>query len=224
MNPTQSRILPFIILAVFLILTAFATEYVWETSQLTDRAAFDNATQATRDAIQYRVDAYTDILTSASGLFVADDNVERQEFRAFVGHLNLPQRYPGVLGLGLALRIPNDLRDSTIDEIRKSGVNDFHIWPAGTRSEYAPVVMIEPMEGRNRRAIGYDMASSVPRREAMERARDTAASAQRHRVSVREQASDSARCAREPDHRLHPERPFLRPRIHLCIRVHILDS
>ena len=142
MNPTESRILPFVILAVFLILTAFATQYVWETSQLSERAAFDNEVQATRDAIQYRVDAYTDVLTSASGLFVADDNVERQEFRAFVGHLNLPQRYPGVLGLGLLLRIPGDLVDSTTAEIRKSGAADFRIFPEGKRSEYTPIVMI----------------------------------------------------------------------------------
>ena len=173
MNDTEGRLLPWVVLAALLMVTAFATQYVWETSQLADRAAFDNAVQATHDAIQYRVDAYTDILSSASGLFVADDTVERHEFRAFVDHLNLPRRYPGIQGIGLSLRVPAEMLAGAVAEIRTDGVPDFHVWPEGARPEYHTIVMLEPMDRRNQAAIGYDMFTNPARREAMERARDS---------------------------------------------------
>ena len=183
MNATENRLLPWVVLAALLLMTAFATQYVWESSQLAERAAFDNAVQATRDAVQYRVDAYTDILTSASGLFAADDSVERHEFRAFVQHLNLRQRYPGIQGIGLSLRVPADRLPSTIREMQQE-VPDFHIWPDGARPEYHAIVMLEPMDRRNRAAIGYDMFTNAVRRQAMERARDTGQAIASGRVTL----------------------------------------
>ena len=184
MSPIESRLLPWVILTVLLTMTVFATLYVRQTSQLAERAAFDNAVQATHDSIQYRLDSYTDILTAASGLFVAHDSVERHEFRAFVQHVNLQQRYPGIQGVGLSLRIPADLLQPTLTRIRADGDQDFRVWPGGARPEYHPIVMLEPMDRRNRAAIGYDMFTDPVRRAAMERARDSGSAVASGRVTL----------------------------------------
>src|SRR5437773_2114169 len=57
--------------------------------------------------------------------------------------------------------------------MRSEGAQDFKIWPADQRSEYYPVVYLEPQSRRNETEIGYDMFSDPVLRAAMERARDT---------------------------------------------------
>jgi signal transduction histidine kinase len=49
----------------------------------------------------------------------------------------------------------------------------FTVHPRGTRPFYAPVTYLEPMDARNRAALGFDMFSEPQRRAAMIQARDT---------------------------------------------------
>ena len=53
----SDRALPWYVFGVFVVLTLLATSYVWQTTRDADRARFDNAAQATRDAITARLDA-----------------------------------------------------------------------------------------------------------------------------------------------------------------------
>jgi signal transduction histidine kinase len=48
----------------------------------------------------------------------------------------------------------------------------FKVWPPGARPVYSSIVVLEPDDWRNRRAIGYDMYSEAVRRRAMDEARD----------------------------------------------------
>lgn len=48
--------------------------------------------------------------------------------------------------------------------------SDYAVWPEGSREFLSSIVVLEPADWRNARAIGYDMYSEPVRREAMERA------------------------------------------------------
>ncbi|HWS56834.1 MAG TPA: CHASE domain-containing protein, partial [Pyrinomonadaceae bacterium] len=67
---------------------------------------------------------------------------------------------------------------------REAGLADYAVRPAGAREEYFPIVYLEPLDGRNRGALGFDMFSEPVRRAAMERARDTGAPAASGRVTL----------------------------------------
>lgn len=174
---------PWVVLAVFLAITLLATKYVWDSSRLADRTRFTTAVQATRDAISFRIETYVNVLRAATGLFAVNHATTRDDFRAYVQHLRIPERYPGIQGVGLSIRVGAGQLDKVVADLRANEFPDFRVWPeTPPRGEYHTVVTLEPLDERNRRAIGYDMHTSAPRREAMDRARDTGEPASTSRV------------------------------------------
>lgn len=187
MTPLESRsdkAIAWIVFATFIALTLAATDYVWRTTRNVDRARFDNAVQTTRDAIVARVEAYSNILTATRGLAVANPAISRKDLRAYIRSLNVQQRYPGIQGVGLSLRVPAEQVARLEEEMRRNGYPSFHVWPPGARSEHHTVVFIEPLDRRNVAALGYDMSTSPERRAAMERAGDTGRATASGRVTL----------------------------------------
>jgi len=68
--------------------------------------------------------------------------------------------------------------------IRTEGFPDYAIHPAGKRPQYSSIVYIEPFDGRNLRAFGYDMYADPTCRQAMEQARDTGEAALSGKVTL----------------------------------------
>ena len=167
------RVLPWFVLGVFVVLTLAATQYVWTTTRSADRARFDNAVQATNDAISSRLNTYVNVLTGTRGLVVADPGIPRDSLRAYIRSLNVSRRYPGIQGVGVAVRIPVTSIAELEAEMRRGGYPEFHVWPTPAREEVMPIVLLEPQDRRNRAAMGYDMWSEPIRRNAMMRARDS---------------------------------------------------
>ncbi len=169
----SDRALPWYVFAVFVVLTLFATAFVWQTTRATDHARFANAVQTTRDALTARLDTYVNVLTATRGLMASDPALPRNDLRDYIRSHDLQRRYPGIQGIGLSLRIPPESVPQLVEEMRREGFRDFRVWPPGPRPEVHSIVLLEPMDARNRAAIGYDMFSDPVRREAMSRARDT---------------------------------------------------
>lgn len=167
------RALPWYVFAVFVVLTLLATSYVWQTSRAADRARFDNAVQATRDDISARLDTYVNVLNATRGLMASDPALPRQDLRDYIRSHEIQRRYPGIQGIGLSLRVPGELVPTLEADLRKEGHGDFRVWPKAARPEVHAIVLLEPPDPRNTRALGYDMFTNPVRREAMVRARDT---------------------------------------------------
>ena len=168
----RDRALPWFVLAVFAVLTSLASWYVWRTTRDVDRARFQNALQTTRDTLTTRLDAYQNVLTATRAMLVADPGVSRDGLRAYIRGLNVPRRYPGIQGIGFSLRVaPEDVAQLEA-ELRSEGFSDFRVWPEHPREEMHAIVLIEPLDDRNRAALGFDMSTNPVRAEAMARARD----------------------------------------------------
>jgi two-component system, sensor histidine kinase and response regulator len=149
-----------------------------EEARLRDRFAL--IARAAADSLAARLDGDLEILRSLAGLYASSQNVERDEFRAFV---------QGALDLHLHLRafewvprVTRAQRESFEAAARAAGLPDFGIVdavapgefdPAPPRDEYFPVYYAEPFES-NRPALGIDHGSEPSRRAAMDRACDLA--------------------------------------------------
>ncbi|WP_068873912.1 MULTISPECIES: CHASE domain-containing protein [unclassified Phenylobacterium] len=121
-------------------------------------------------ALEERLEGHSALLRGVAGLFAASDDVTAAEFSAYVERLGLGTRYPGVLGIGYSVWLPDaEARAELEAEMRRRGQSNFRVWPAGRRPPYTAIVYLSP-ERRNAPAIGYDMFSEATRREAMQRA------------------------------------------------------
>jgi signal transduction histidine kinase/ActR/RegA family two-component response regulator len=170
---SSDRALPWYVFAIFVILTLLATSYVWQTTHDADRARFDNAVHATRDAITARLDTYVNVLTATRGLMASDPALPRHSLRDYIRSHDVQRRYPGIQGIGLSLRVPAEEVPRLERELRREGFREYRVWPDDARPEVHAVVLLEPMDERNRAAMGFDMFTDPVRSEAMSRARDT---------------------------------------------------
>ena len=164
---------PLLTLVVGLATTAAATWFAVNYFEAKTQAEFTDAVSESAEDVRARIDSYVALLRGCSGLFAVQRQVTAGEFRAFVARLRVSADYPGVQGIGYACRVRPGEEEGVIARMREQGHADFKRWPEGTREEYFPILFLEPAEGRNRGAIGYDMFSEPTRRTAMEAARDS---------------------------------------------------
>jgi signal transduction histidine kinase len=146
---------------------------LWRGIQAKDRASFEGEVTRTTDAMRQRIETTIALLHGTAGLFAARGDVSREEFSSFVGRLSLRERYPGILGIGYTARLAPAQVAATTERMRAGGFPAFTVWPEGPRDEYHAIFYLEPLDERNRAAIGYDMYTNDVRREAMARARDS---------------------------------------------------
>ena len=176
--------IPYFVLVVTLLLTIFATYYSAIATKEQDRLQFENTAQRTQYDIQNRLETYIALLRAGSGLFAANEQISRDEFRAFVDRLDLQNRYPGIQGIGFSVRVMPQEKAALVARMQNQGVENFTIKPEFKRAEYHSIIYLEPLNERNKVAIGFDMSIEQVRRAAMERARDTGTAAASGRVTL----------------------------------------
>lgn len=166
--------LPLLVLIANLIATYFFWSFVKNTLQAQSQASFESEVREINDSIEDHLETYSSLLRAGQGLFASSQSVERAEWKAFVQGLNLAQNYPGVQGLGFIKLVPAEQKEGFIAQARAEGVADYKIWPEASQSAYAPIYYLEPMNEKNVKALGFDISSDTPRKEAMFQSRDSA--------------------------------------------------
>jgi signal transduction histidine kinase/ActR/RegA family two-component response regulator len=188
-SSTRARI-PYVVLLLTLCLTVAGTYLLLSAIRARDELRFQTLARETRGLIEDRINTYLELLRAAAALFGASDEVSAAEFREFTSRLRIRERYPGIQGVGFAVRVPReDVADPGRDLSRLT-LEDIRVWPPGNRREYTAIIFLEPRDDRNRRAMGYDMFTDPARREAMERARDSGNPAASGRVTLVQEGDD----------------------------------
>ncbi len=136
-------------------------------------AAFVASASEIRQHVQEGLNVHMELLEACAALLRANSEINGQEFRAFLNELNLNERYPGLLGIGFAQRVPQREVASFLRLVRLEGATGMRIWPGGARSDYYPLVFLEPNRAASQATVGFDIATDAPIRAAMDRARDT---------------------------------------------------
>jgi len=174
----DSRLTPrlYLLAGTFLLAGLFATLFAgYSVKTGLERQAhrqFAVACDEIRLKIEALLQTHRQVLLGGAALFDASDSVSRREWRSFAQRLEIDQHFNGIQGLGFSLLIPKERLAKHIAEIRAQGFPDYTVRPAGERAVYTSIIYLEPFEGRNLRAFGFDMFSEPVRRQAMEQARD----------------------------------------------------
>jgi len=174
-------------------ITYAAWTFAWHGAQQEAEIRFEFRAGQMADAIRGRMADYEQMLRGGVGLLAASQSVDRDEWATYVRELRIEDHYPGVLAMGLALRIPAAEKAEHERAIRAAGFAGYAIHPPGERAEYSAIVYIEPFSGRNLRALGFDMLSEPAGRAALRQARDSGGPAITGRVTLIQDADQSAR-------------------------------
>ncbi len=160
-------LLPLAVLAFCLAVTVVGTVFFLVTARARDEARFELLVRITLDRIEGHLDSDVTLLRGAAGLFTASREVTAEEFRLYVERLDVQRYEPGVQGVGFSRRIPAREKEAWEERLRASGQPLFHLWPEQARPEYHAILYLEPLDSRNRAALGYDMFTEPTRRAAM---------------------------------------------------------
>jgi len=178
------RAIPVVVFIVLLGATSMAYQLAERNSQEDARAYFSFRVRDALTRIDLRMHTYQQVLQGAAGLFEASASVQRNEFRAYMDRLQLSDHFPGIQGVGFALKVPPAEKAKHEQAIRKEGFPAYTIRPEGQREVYTSIIYLEPFSQRNLRAFGYDMFAEPVRHAAMQRAVDEATVAMSGKVRL----------------------------------------
>jgi diguanylate cyclase (GGDEF)-like protein len=168
---TLRSAIPWLVLAAGIALT-LASWFALERDRVAEaRGQFERRTETAVASVRARMLSYEQVLRSGAARMASSPSVSRGEWRDFIAHLQLEERFPGIQSLGYAQVVADWERPAHVKRMRESGLPDYDIRPEGERGEYVVIVYVEPFVGRNARVLGVDMLAEPTRRAAMERAR-----------------------------------------------------
>lgn len=154
-----------------LFISALATFYVHQKNINEDRLRFEFEKDTYLRIFINRLESYEGALIQTRAFLLNSPSVNMQQLHQYFKDTQLFERFPGLQGLGYTMLIkPGDI-PAHVQGMRKE-IPAYKVWPEGERKIYSSIVVLEPPDERNRRAVGYDMFSEPIRRRAMERARD----------------------------------------------------
>lgn len=183
---------PWAVLIGGLLLTTLATILAYNNLRSRVEQRFQTSARDVEEKVNARMESYNALLRGAAALFAVDTNVSRAEWSNYVERLRVADFYPGVQGLGFTKRVRVSGTNELVEQMRREGVPDFRIWPATpAREEYHSILFLEPLDARNRAALGFDMFTEPVRRTAMWQAWTSAAPVISGKVRLVQETMDS---------------------------------
>lgn len=160
-----------IVLIGFLI-SSLVTYFVAKKNRAEDELKFEYETNNLIRRIQNRISQYEGALIQTRAFIMNTDSVSRKQLRNYIKDTEIFRRYPGLQGIGYSVMVSPGEVANHVKELRKD-FPEYKIWPEYKRDIYSSIVVIEPFDWRNIRAIGYDMYQEPIRKRAMNEARDS---------------------------------------------------
>jgi signal transduction histidine kinase len=148
------------------------------------QADFRGSCDEVVELLASRLVNYELTIRGGAALFASMERPTPAQWHAYVDGLDLPNRFPSMVGLGFAAGVGRYQLERLQIDMRNSGRGLLTVWPHGVRERYAPIVYLEPRTAENLSAIGFDMWYDAERRSAMERAMREAAPRMTSRVKL----------------------------------------
>jgi PAS domain S-box-containing protein len=135
---------------------------------------FQFRSRETVSSVVRRMAVYEQVLRGAQGFLRGSVDISRKEFASYFSLLKLEEHFPGIEALGIATILAPGQLPAHEAAVRREGFPDYRVHPRDPpRPLYTSITHIEPYQGRNLLAFGFDMFSEPERRAAMEAARDS---------------------------------------------------
>ena len=166
-------LLPLLILSAALGVTWIVWDHERQASHNELLSQFNSSLGDVVSRVEQRMSTYEQMLRGVQGLFAATGHMDRDNFRDYVGALNLDANFSGIQTIGVIEWVPAARRDAHIAAMHQLGFTGYSIQPQGLRENYAPIIQREPSVAGNRAPLGVDPWADPVRRQAMEKARDS---------------------------------------------------
>jgi signal transduction histidine kinase len=164
---------PNMVLVVSLILTIGVTYLFYQSAKNKDLLRFNNEVFRVQAVIDHKVNLYLALLKGGRGFVESSTQLNRENFADYVSSLDLEKNYVGVQGIGYNKIVMPKEREALIGRMVLEGFADFKMYPESERELYHATIYLEPLNERNKKAIGFDMSTETNRRAALEMARDS---------------------------------------------------
>lgn len=153
-------------LAVTLMLTFYAWQFITEREYSQAEENFAEMAANTDEVLKHRLQIYQRALDSGAAFAIVKGAVTPSEWREYVTQLNIAHAYPGMRGLGLF----EEVADEDLEEFRTQFAIEFgdrfEVHPRVQREQHFIINRIEPL-ATNVVALGLDLAFEEGRREAI---------------------------------------------------------
>jgi len=164
---------PWIALGIAIVTTTIIWVTILDLDKQSQKIEFIGLADKMTTQIQDKLQTHEQVLMGFQGLFAASTEVTPNEFINFFNIQKITSRFPDSQGVGFIEYVSGE--EEKIEFYKKLEKHDleFTIYPEGTRSEYYPVVYLEPQDFRNTRALGYDVYTEEIRRHSIDKAIST---------------------------------------------------
>jgi CHASE1-domain containing sensor protein len=168
------RSIPYLVFIAVLVLGAIITFSAWRNEQAIQVARFELVADEAADQLQDRISQHMALLIATVGHFRSAGVVaNRERFSVFTETLDLENRFRGIQGLGYALIVDPDETGIVSEKLLENYGIVRGIWPDTGAEVRTAIILLEPLDERNKSALGFDMFSEPVRREAILRALQT---------------------------------------------------
>lgn len=160
----------FLVLLIIISISVFSWWTVKVHLEKEWHARLESEIQKVTSMINREFFGYGQALTDTRAHFQLSGVPSPKQFQSYIESSELLRRFPGLQGLAFAQKIEKDGVPSLERKMREYGYTDFKFWPEGERALYTSIVLIQPEDWRNKKALGYDMYSDLTRQSAMDKA------------------------------------------------------
>lgn len=145
------------------------------------RDRFLKETDELKADIQFRIDTATAVLYHVKGFFESSVLVEPDEWKKYVGVVEVLKRSPDLTALTYIERVSKENREVFLSDIRKT-FPDYKIFPETNKDEHFLVKYVETHSQSD--ILGFDAMSDSDRSKVIMKARDTGVAASTDAISV----------------------------------------
>jgi PAS domain S-box-containing protein len=175
-NNLKSKLAPFLVFVISLTGSFLLYKYAQKNVNNEEQGQFSTFSTSVNGLIKNRAEIYINSLYGAKGLFAASNNVQRDEWHAYVSTTDTIARYPGISLIAFVQKVTKENRNDFEKSVQKDtsikpeGYPNFKIHPDVDKDVYYPYTYVEPALSPTSTALGFDLSSDPIRFEALNRA------------------------------------------------------
>lgn len=127
------RIAPYLVLVLMLAASVWLWRFWANAEKTMAQSRFDEVCERISQDIAESLNAYKMILQGGAGIFIASEEVTRDEWRAYFEYRQVQFLYPGIQGISFVKVIePSELAQH-VESVRAEGFPEYSVWPDGER-------------------------------------------------------------------------------------------
>jgi CHASE1-domain containing sensor protein len=168
----NNYVVSIVALLIGIVLTIFVSYTTKKDIEKQNHLKFSILCKEIKTSIVSRLYSHAQLLQNSSSFITSSDNISRKDWALFVENTKIGQNLPGFQGIGYNVIVPKNQLEQHVLKMNTE-YKDYNIRPSNDRDFYTSIIFLEPLNDRNKRAIGYDTYSEPIRREAMKKAANT---------------------------------------------------